>query len=146
MGWPDSPYLWREHAKPAQEQYAAIATQISEFEPVTMMANPEVRSLAKCSSPPVNSTGQTIECPMFCKASGLVFWARALQNLLSKGAHCRLGRQMRSSGHSQARAIPGCQGVEPIQDQQPRRLVLAHAKLVRALHRNEVDVIVVTLT
>ena len=42
MGWPDSPYLWREHAKPAQDQYAAIATQISEFEPVTMMANPEV--------------------------------------------------------------------------------------------------------
>ncbi len=41
MGWPDSPYLWRENAKPAQEQYAAIATQISEFEPVTMMANPE---------------------------------------------------------------------------------------------------------
>ena len=25
MGWPDSPYLWRENAKPAQEQYAAVA-------------------------------------------------------------------------------------------------------------------------
>lgn len=39
MGWPDSGYLWREGAKPAQEQYAAIAKAISEFEPLTMFAN-----------------------------------------------------------------------------------------------------------
>lgn len=42
MGWPDSPYLWRENAGPAQEQYAAIAKAISQFEPLTMFANPEV--------------------------------------------------------------------------------------------------------
>ena len=48
MGWPDSPYLWRENAKPAQEQYAAVAKAISQFEPLTMLANPEVRSW--CSS------------------------------------------------------------------------------------------------
>lgn len=39
MGWPDSGYLWREGAKPAQEQYANIAKAISEFEPLTMFAN-----------------------------------------------------------------------------------------------------------
>ncbi len=39
MGWPDSGYLWRDGAKPAQEQYAAVAKAISEFEPLTMFAN-----------------------------------------------------------------------------------------------------------
>ena len=45
MGWPDSGYLWRDDAKPAQEQYAEIAKAISQFEPVVMMANPEVSPL-----------------------------------------------------------------------------------------------------
>ena len=44
MGWPDSPYLWRENAKPAQEQYTAVAKAISQFEPLTMLANTEARS------------------------------------------------------------------------------------------------------
>ena len=44
MGWPDSSYLWREDAKPAQQQYANIAKAISKFEPVVIMANPEVRT------------------------------------------------------------------------------------------------------
>jgi agmatine/peptidylarginine deiminase len=39
MGWPDSGYLWRDNAEPAQEQYANIAKAISEFEPLTMVAN-----------------------------------------------------------------------------------------------------------
>lgn len=39
MGWPDSGNLWRDEAKPAQEQYANIAKAISEFEPLTMFAN-----------------------------------------------------------------------------------------------------------
>jgi agmatine deiminase len=39
MGWPDSGYLWRDNAEPAQEQYANIAKAISEFEPLTMFAN-----------------------------------------------------------------------------------------------------------
>ena len=39
MGWPDSGYLWRDGAGPAQEQYANIAKAISEFEPLTMFAN-----------------------------------------------------------------------------------------------------------
>lgn len=40
MGWPYSPYLWRDNAKPAQAQYAAIAKAISQFEPVWMFADP----------------------------------------------------------------------------------------------------------
>ena len=44
MGWPDSGMLWREDAKPAQKQYADVAKAISQFEPVVMMANPEVLS------------------------------------------------------------------------------------------------------
>lgn len=46
MGWPDSGMLWREAAKPAQKQYADVAKAISQFEPVVMMANPEVCLLA----------------------------------------------------------------------------------------------------
>ena len=42
MGWPDSSYLWRDNAKPAQEQYTIIAKAISKFEPVVIVANPEV--------------------------------------------------------------------------------------------------------
>jgi agmatine deiminase len=49
MGWPDSPYLWRENAKPAQKEYTNIAKAISEFEPVTMFANPESASDARAA-------------------------------------------------------------------------------------------------
>lgn len=42
MGWPYSGYLWRENAAPAQREYAAIAKAISQFEPVTMFADPDV--------------------------------------------------------------------------------------------------------
>lgn len=46
MGWPYDGNLWRDNAKPAQAQYAAIAKAISEFEPLTMFAHPgEVRFL-----------------------------------------------------------------------------------------------------
>lgn len=40
MGWPTSGYLWREGARPAQEQYAGIAKAISQFEPLKMIASP----------------------------------------------------------------------------------------------------------
>ena len=54
MGWPDSEdtrYLWREGGAPAQEQYADIATAISQFEPLIMLANPgQVKNRAACAS------------------------------------------------------------------------------------------------
>lgn len=40
MGFPDDGCLWRDGARPAQQQYAAVAKAISQFEPVTMFANP----------------------------------------------------------------------------------------------------------
>ena len=43
MGWPGGPdekYLWREGGKPAEAQYVDVATTISQFEPVQMLANP----------------------------------------------------------------------------------------------------------
>jgi len=43
MGWPYDGGLWRDNAKPAQEQYANVAKAISEFEPLIMLADPEVR-------------------------------------------------------------------------------------------------------
>ncbi|KAL0056042.1 hypothetical protein WJX82_007113 [Trebouxia sp. C0006] len=49
MGWPDSGYLWRDDAKPAQEQYAEVAKAISQFEPVVMMANPESAAGARAA-------------------------------------------------------------------------------------------------
>ncbi len=45
MGWPYDPCLWRDGAVPAKKTYAAVATTISQFEPVTMLADPAVRSL-----------------------------------------------------------------------------------------------------
>lgn len=46
MGWPDSGFLWRENAKPAQKQYTDVAKAISQFEPVVILANPEVITVA----------------------------------------------------------------------------------------------------
>lgn len=43
IGWPggaDEKYLWREGGKPAEAQYVDVATTISQFEPVQMLANP----------------------------------------------------------------------------------------------------------
>ena len=71
MGWPDSGMLWREDAKPAQKQYADVAKAISQFEPVVMMANPEVRSPSRphhvC---PADSGIQLLLC--HCWLSGAV--------------------------------------------------------------------------
>lgn len=39
MGWPHRTDTWAHGAKPAQEQYAAIARAIAEFTPVTMCVN-----------------------------------------------------------------------------------------------------------
>ena len=40
MIWPERPDNWRDGAKPAQKAYTDIATAISQFEPVTMLASP----------------------------------------------------------------------------------------------------------
>ena len=42
MGWPYDPCLWRDGAVPAKKTYAAVAKTISQFEPVTMLADPAV--------------------------------------------------------------------------------------------------------
>ncbi|GBF92539.1 agmatine deiminase [Raphidocelis subcapitata] len=47
MGWPYDKYLWRGDALPAKKQYAAVAKTISQFEPVTMWADPSVVEEAK---------------------------------------------------------------------------------------------------
>ena len=39
MAWPQRPDNWRENAAPAQQAFAAVATAIAQFEPVTMCAN-----------------------------------------------------------------------------------------------------------
>jgi len=39
MLWPERPDNWREGAKPAQKAYVAVASAISQFEPVTVGAN-----------------------------------------------------------------------------------------------------------
>ena len=57
MGWPYDGNLWRDNAKPAQAQYAAIAKAISQFEPLTMFAHPgevstHLPSLFQCMQHP----------------------------------------------------------------------------------------------
>lgn len=47
MGWPYDGGLWRDNAKPAQEQYANVAKAISEFEPLIMLADPESADVAR---------------------------------------------------------------------------------------------------
>ncbi|GIL60533.1 hypothetical protein Vafri_15082, partial [Volvox africanus] len=47
MAFPYDPYLWRDEARPAQQQQAAIARAISQFEPVWVLADPQVYSLAR---------------------------------------------------------------------------------------------------
>ncbi len=64
MGWPDSGMLWREDAKPAQKQYADVAKAISEFEPVVMMANPEVCTLLQILKPTVLASCIVIIMPL----------------------------------------------------------------------------------
>ncbi len=51
MGWPYDGGLWREGAKPAQEQYANVAKAISEFEPLIMLADPEASPAAAPQNP-----------------------------------------------------------------------------------------------
>ena len=64
MGWPTSGYLWREGAKPAQEQYAGVAKAISQFEPVKMIASPgEVRCQDKAG---VCWAGRSQQCVGGC--------------------------------------------------------------------------------
>ncbi len=41
MGWPERPDNWRDGAAPAQRAFVAVATAISQFEPVTVAANEE---------------------------------------------------------------------------------------------------------
>ena len=39
MGWPERPDNWRDGAVHAQRAFVAVATSISQFEPVTVCAN-----------------------------------------------------------------------------------------------------------
>lgn len=41
MLWPERPDNWRDYAKPAQSTFAAVATAISQFEPLTMGVSAE---------------------------------------------------------------------------------------------------------
>ena len=41
MGWPQREDNWRDKAGPVQRAFVDVATAISQFEPVTVCANPE---------------------------------------------------------------------------------------------------------
>ncbi|KAK9828044.1 hypothetical protein WJX81_004404 [Elliptochloris bilobata] len=52
MGWPRRPDNWREYAGPAKKAYAAVATAIMEFEPVTVaVPDPRMMEAAKRQLP-----------------------------------------------------------------------------------------------
>ena len=92
MGWPDSGMLWREDAKPAQKQYADVAKAISQFEPVVMMANPEVRAFPQVLKTTVVAcctvTSTLCRCPAVhvCMLSQLEYVRRLLRVLSPVGA------------------------------------------------------------
>ena len=52
MLWPQRPDNWRLGGKPAQKAFAAVATAIARFEPVTIGANPEQLANARGMLPP----------------------------------------------------------------------------------------------
>lgn len=85
MGWPDSGYLWRDGAKPAQEQYAAVAKAISEFEPLTMFANAgEVRALLRWRDDGRESCHEpSVACGGSCRRPQLVLTAQPMHPHLS---------------------------------------------------------------
>jgi agmatine deiminase len=47
MIWPERPDNWREAARPAQAAFAAVARAIAGFEPVTVVASPEMTDRAR---------------------------------------------------------------------------------------------------
>jgi len=51
MIWPERPDNWRLGAKPAQAAFAAVATAIARFEPVTMLASARQYANARSSLP-----------------------------------------------------------------------------------------------
>ncbi len=51
MIWPERPDNWRNGAKPAQKAFTAVATAISEFEPVTMCVSPAQFQNARAQLP-----------------------------------------------------------------------------------------------
>lgn len=51
MTWPERPDVWREHAEPAQEAFAAVARAIVRFEPVTVCASREEWEKARAVLP-----------------------------------------------------------------------------------------------
>lgn len=63
MGWPYDGSLWRDGAKPAQEQYANVAKAISQFEPLIMFADPAVSPSAYRRSQSVSVHGPMLPAP-----------------------------------------------------------------------------------
>eukprot|EP00887_Chlorella_sp_A99_P003254 scaffold9.g3254.t1 len=51
MGWPERPDNWRDSGRPAQRAYAEVAMAISQFEPVTVCANPGQLETARHALP-----------------------------------------------------------------------------------------------
>lgn len=52
MLWPQRPDNWRNGGKPAQKAFAAVASAIARFEPVTVGANPDQYANARQMLPP----------------------------------------------------------------------------------------------
>ena len=82
MGWPTSGYLWREGAKPAQQQYAGIAKAISQFEPLKMIASPgvvstgggAVRGKGRGEGAPASTPARMPMCRRCLAACRLLLW------------------------------------------------------------------------
>jgi agmatine deiminase len=51
MLWPERPDNWRRNAQPAQQAFAAVATAISQFEPVTIGASARQFARARAAMP-----------------------------------------------------------------------------------------------
>ena len=51
LTWPYRPDVWRQNAAPAQRAYTAVASAISQFEPVTMLVPPDQASHARALLP-----------------------------------------------------------------------------------------------
>lgn len=76
MGWPFSRSIWRADAQPAKSAVVEIASAIAAFEPVTVLASPELWMEARAALPPnVRVVDMTID-DIWLRDSGPVFVKR----------------------------------------------------------------------
>ena len=87
MLWPERPDNWRQRARPAQQAFAAVASAIARFEPVTVGAGPEHYARARAALPQSVSVIELSGNDAWMRDTGPSFVVNASGDL--RGVHWR---------------------------------------------------------